>query len=90
MDIIEAKKQLEIAPIGNLNEHLTHMEVLNIFEAVAKRCGIELMLFTGRRQIYIGNFEELTEAMFEAEFKLIMERSLCRYDDESQDWVMYV
>ena len=89
MDVIEAKTLLEDQSYNYDVPRLSHMEVLNLFDAVAKRCGTELSLYANHQMIYIGNFEQLTEAMFESEFKLILERANCGYDDESEDWFMY-
>lgn len=90
MDNIErAKELLQNRPYVRGVNKLTDMEVLNLFDAVAKRCGTELTLFGAHEIILIGNFEKLTEAMFESEFKMILEQGNCGYDDESGDWYMF-
>jgi hypothetical protein len=89
MDNIERAKELLENKEYIVDNKLTHMEILNLFEAVAKRCGTTLTLCGTHESILIGNFKQLTEAMFESEFKLILERSNCGYDGESEDWYMF-
>lgn len=90
MDNIErAKELLDNKPYVPGVVILTDMEVLNIFEAVAKRSGTTLTLCAVSEMILIGNFKQLTEAMFEEEFKMILERSNCGYDDESENWYLF-
>lgn len=89
MDNIERAKELLENQEYTVHNELTHMEVLNLFDAVAKRCGTTLILFGTKDMILIGDFEKLTEAMFESEFKMILERANCGYNEETEDWFMY-
>ena len=88
MNLEKAREILANEDTYGYDNHLSHVERLVIFEAVAKRLGKRIELYAEHDILYIGEFDELTEAMFEEEFMLLV-KSGCYYDKDSDNWVIY-
>lgn len=88
MNLEKAREILLKDDMYDYTNRLSKVERLVIFEAVANRVGRHIDFYAGHDVLYIGEFEWLTEAMFEEEFILLV-KSGCHYDEEQDGWVMY-